>query len=136
MDGRWRWRDLGRPEAALVGAQYVDWNHNEYPNRPFIATAVQQAPWLFSGTGLHNGETAGFYGIEVGAQTTSATQGSRVLAHMPGISGPVNSAEMTYYTTPAGAKVFSAGVMNFGGSALWPIVSTMLQNLWTALTKP
>ena len=40
MDGRWRWRDLGRPEAALVGAQYVDWNHNEYPNRPFIATGV------------------------------------------------------------------------------------------------
>jgi len=59
-----------------------------------------------------------------------------VLAHIPGIFGPGKSAEMTYYTTPAGAKVFSAGVMNFGGSALWPIVSTMLQNLWTTLSKP
>ena len=33
---------------------------------------------------------------------------------------------MTYYTTPRGAKVFSAGVMNFGGSALWPVVSAMM----------
>jgi len=136
MDGRWRWRDLGRPEAALVGAQYVDWNHNEYANRPFIATGVQQTPWLFSGTGLHNGDTFGVYGIEIDARTTSSPPGTRVLAHIPGIFGPGKSAEMTYYTTPAGAKVFSAGVMNFGGSALWPIVSTMLQNLWTALSKP
>jgi hypothetical protein len=43
---------------------------------------------------------------------------------------------MTYYTTAAGAKVFSAGVMNFGGSALWPVVSTMTENLWTKLTRP
>ena len=31
MDGRWRWRDLGRPEAALVGAQYVGWNEDQLP---------------------------------------------------------------------------------------------------------
>jgi hypothetical protein len=136
MDGRWRWRDLGRPEAAVVGAQYVDWNHNEYPNRPFIVTGVEQAPWLFRGTKLRNGDTFGVYGIEIDARTTSSPPGTRVLAHIPGIFGAGKSAEMTYYTTPAGAKVFSAGVMNFGGSALWPIVSTMLQNLWTALSKP
>jgi len=33
-------------------------------------------------------------------------------------------------------KVFSAGVMNFGGSALWPTVSTMVVNLWAQLTRP
>jgi hypothetical protein len=136
MDGRWRWRDLERPEAAVVGAQYVDWNHNEYPNRPFIATGVRQTPWLFAGTKLRDGDTFGVYGIEVDARTTSSPAGTRVLAHIPGIFGPGKSAEMTYYTTPAGAKVFSAGVMNFGGSALWPVVSTMLQNLWTALAEP
>ena len=43
---------------------------------------------------------------------------------------------MTYYTTPAGAKVFAAGVMNFGGSVLWPEVSPMMQNLWKKLSKP
>ncbi|MDX6400874.1 MAG: hypothetical protein QOF27_1480 [Gaiellaceae bacterium] len=136
MAGRWRWRDLGRPEAALVGAQYVDWNHNEYSNRPFIATGVAQAPWLFEGTELRNGDTFGVYGIEVDARTTDSPHGTRVLAHIPGIFGAGKNAEMTYYTTPAGAKVFSAGVMNFGGSALWPVVSTMMQNLWTALSKP
>jgi hypothetical protein len=136
MDGRWRWRDLGRPEAALVGAQYVDWNHNEYSNRPFIATGVLQAPWLFAGTELRNGDTFGVYGIEVDARTAESPPGTRVLAHIPGIFGAGKNAEMTYYTTPAGAKVFSAGVMNFGGSALWPVVSTMMQNLWRTLSKP
>jgi hypothetical protein len=135
MDGRWRWRDLGQPEAALVGAQYVDWNHNQYPNRPFIATGVLQAPWLFQGTELRNGDTFGVYGIEVDARTAGSPPGTRVLAHIPGIFGAGKNAEMTYYTTPAGAKVFSAGVMNFGGSALWPVVSTMMQNLWKALSK-
>ena len=43
---------------------------------------------------------------------------------------------MTYYTTREGAKVFSAGVMNFGGSALWPVVSVMMQNIWTELSRP
>ena len=97
---------------------------------------MQQTPWLFRGTGLRDGDTFGVYGIEVDARTPSSPPGTRVLAHIPDIFGPGKSAEMTYYTTPAGAKVFSAGVMNFGGSALWPIVSTMLQNLWTELSKP
>ena len=136
MNGRWRWRDLGRPEAALVGAQYVDWNHDEYPNRPFIVTGVRQAPWLFAGTGFRNGDTFGVYGIEVDARTNDSPAGTRVLAHIPGIFGAGKNAEMTYYTTPAGAKVFSAGVMNFGGSALWPVVSTMMQNLWKTLSRP
>jgi hypothetical protein len=59
-----------------------------------------------------------------------------VLARIPEIFGAGKSAEMTYYTTPAGAKVFSAGVMNFGGSALWPVVSTMMGNLWAELAQP
>ena len=136
MDGRWRWRDLGRPEAALVGAQYVDWNHDRYPNRPFDVTGVAHAPWLFSGTGLHDGSRFGTYGIEVDTTTPASPAGTRILARIPAIFGPGTTAEMTYYATRGGAKVFSAGVMNFGGSALWPVVSTMLENLWGRLTQP
>jgi hypothetical protein len=136
MDGRWRWRDLGRPEASLVGAQYVDWNHNEYRNRPYVATGVRTAPWLFAGTGLRNGDSFGVYGIEVDARTSVSPRGTQVLAHIPGIFGAGKSAEMTYYTTRRGAKVFSAGVMNFGGSAMWPIVSTLMSNIWAELSKP
>jgi hypothetical protein len=134
MVGRWRWRDLGRPEAALVGEQYVGWNEDKYPNRPFHITGVRKAPWLFAGTGLHNGSTYGTYGIEVDSRTPASPPGTVVLADIPHIFGPGKTAQMTYYTTPAGAKVFSAGVMNFGGSSLWPTVNTMLANLWVRLT--
>ena len=38
--------------------------------------------------------------------------------------------EMSYYETDAGARVFAAGVLDFGGSAtFWP-VRRMLDNLW------
>jgi hypothetical protein len=136
MIGRWRWRDLGRPEAALVGAQYVGWNEDRYANRPFLITGVHRTPWLFAGTGLHNGSRFGTYGIEVDSRTTASPGGTAVLATIPDIFGPGKTAEMTYYATGRGAKVFSAGVMNFGGSSLWPTVNTMLENLWVKLTAP
>lgn len=136
MDGRTRWRDVGRPEATLVGAQYVDWNHDEYPNQPYRVTNTDAAPWLFRGTGLHDGSSFGVYGIEVDAVAPSSPAHTRVLARIPSIFGPGKTAEMTYYETRAGAKVFSAGVMNFGGSALWPQVRTMIANLWNHLSVP
>jgi hypothetical protein len=59
-----------------------------------------------------------------------------VLARIQDAFGPGKSAEMTYYETRRGAKVFAAGVMNFGGSALWPGVRTMVENLWRRLATP
>jgi hypothetical protein len=43
---------------------------------------------------------------------------------------------MTYYETPAGAKVFAAGAINFAATATQQPVSTMLENLWTRLSRP
>lgn len=136
MDGRTRWRDIGRPEASLLGDQYVDWNHDRYPNHPYRVTNTAAAPWLFRGTGLRDGSTFGVYGIEIDAIAPSSPPGTKVLARIPDEFGPGKSAEMTYYTTAAGAKVFSAGVMNFGGSALWPPIRTMVANLWAHLSVP
>ena len=133
MDGRWRWRDLGRPEASLVGSQYVDWNHGTYPNRPFTVTGRAKAPWLFRNTSFHDGSSFGVYGIEVDAVAKASPRTTTVLAQIPNIFGAGKSAQMTYYTTAAGSRVFSAGVMNFGGSALWPEVSPMIANLWSYL---
>jgi hypothetical protein len=59
-----------------------------------------------------------------------------VLARIANAFGPGKSAEMTYYETARGAKVFAAGVINFGGSALWPHSSRMLDNLWRRLSAP
>jgi hypothetical protein len=136
MHGRWRWRDLGRPEAAMIGAQYLDWYQDRYPNKPFIVSGAHLAPWLFSGTGLSNGSTFGKYGIEVDALAPSSPPGVKVLATIPDIFGHGQTAQMTYHVTPRGAQVFDAGVMNFGGSADNPAVAQMLENLWHRLSGP
>jgi hypothetical protein len=127
-----RWRDLGRPEAALVGAQYVDWNHGVYPNEPYrVAAGAARLPWLLAGTRLRSGALIdGSFGIEIDGLSSTSPPQTLVLAEIQDIFGS-ESAEMTYYTTPRGAEVFDAGVMNFGGSAQLPDVSTLLTNLWT-----
>jgi hypothetical protein len=131
-----RWRDLGRPEAALVGVQYVDWYQERYPNRPYVAAVAPGDGWAFRDTGFADGSRFGMYGIEVDARTAASPAAIHVLARIPDIFGPGKSAEMTYYTTPAGAKVFAAGVINFGGSALWPGVTELLGNVWDKLARP
>ena len=130
-----RSRDLGRPEAALIGVQYVDWNRNRYPNTPYGVVGRHRAPWLFAGTALRNGDRFGLYGIEIDARTSRSPRGVRVLARIENAFGPGKSAEMTYYETAVGARVFAAGVISFGGSALWPDVALLLDNLWQRLGR-
>ena len=131
-----RWRDLGRSESALIGETYVGWFKDVYRNRPYVVSGGTRAAWLYRGTGLRDGERFGSYGIEVSAEDGRSPRGTVVLARASDIFGPGKSAEMTYYQTRGGAKVFSAGVINFGGSAEWPVVSRMLENLWRRLSRP
>lgn len=133
MNGRWRWRDLGRPEAKLIGSQYLNWYQGLYKNRPFVVTGAERAPWLFEGTGFRNGSTFGTYGIEIDAVSPSSPPGVQVLAEIPNIFGPGQTAQMTHHRTPTGAEVFDAGVMNFGGTADDPGVGRMIENLWKRL---
>jgi N,N-dimethylformamidase beta subunit-like protein len=130
------WSDVGRTGETLGGVVYVGWSKNRFPNRPYVVTGAKAAPWLFRGTALHNGSGWGLYGIEIDQRGARPPRGLIVLARIANAFGPGRSAEMTYYTTPSGAKVFSAGVMNFGGSALFPQVSVMLENLWVKTAAP
>jgi hypothetical protein len=130
-----RWRDLGRPEARWIGIQYLDWNRNLFHNAPYVVTGARTAPWLFRGTGLTDGQRFGSYGIEIDARTSSSPRATVVLARAPNIFGRGRSAEMSYHQTPAGAKVFAAGAINFGGSASNAKVSAMLDNLWGRLRR-
>ena len=128
-----QWRQLGRPEARLLGVQYRA-NDDGTKQGPFYVIDADAAPWLFQGTGLANGsklgEMVGGYGIEADGTTRDSPPGTKVLALIPSLFGPGLHAEMTYYETEAGARVFSAGVLDFGGSAtFWP-VRRMLDNLW------
>jgi hypothetical protein len=128
-----RWRDLGRPEAALVGIEYLDWNHGEFGNGAYV---VRTARWPFTGTGLHAGSRFGTYGIEIDAPTSASPAGLHILARVPNLFGRGRSANMTFYATPRGAKVFAAGTINFGGTALWRPAAAVLENVWDALARP
>jgi len=135
------WRKLGRPEARLIGVQYLA-NDDGSRQAPFIVTGVDVLPWAFEGTGLRNGDSFGLYGIEIDATSPDSPPATHVLAAIPDVFGPGRSAQMTYYETEAGAKVFGAGVLNFGGSVLPvgrvrdPAVTRLLDNLWARLSVP
>jgi hypothetical protein len=131
-----QWRELGRPESRWTGVQYVDWNLYQYGNAPFLVVGRDDAPWFFRHTGLRNGSRFGTFGIEIDARTQFSPAGTRVLATLPNIFGPGKTGEMTYHTTPSGAKVFSAGAFTLGGSALVPPMRQLVANLWEELVEP
>jgi hypothetical protein len=127
------WRDLGRPEAALVGVQYLASNRGAN-QRGYVVDDPDS--WAFAGTGLAAGTAWGSYGIEIDARTAASPPGTRVLARVPNVLGPGLTAEMTYYETPRGAKVFAAGTLNFAASIDQPPVSLIVENVWNRLSRP
>jgi hypothetical protein len=129
-----RWRGLGHPEAALIGVQYVGSDRGGSKG-PFVVGDVARAPWLFEGTGLVTGSTFGNYGIEIDAKAPSSPGGMLVLAEIPHLFGR-RTAQMTYYETARGAKVFAAGAFTIGGNATHVPVATLLDNLWARLSRP
>jgi hypothetical protein len=126
------WRNAGRPEAGLVGVQYVA---SDYGSRQG-GYVVQGSPWAFAGTGLGVGDRFGTYGIEIDARAPSSPPGTQLLALIPDLMGPGRSAEMTYYETPSGAKVFAAGALNFTASIGEPPVARLVENVWSRLSRP
>jgi hypothetical protein len=128
------WRDLGRPEAALVGVQYVD-NDDGRRRGPWIVRSRLEAPWLFSGLALRRGDPFSSGGIEVDMLAPSSPRGTRLIAEIPNLLGPGVSAHMTYYETARGAKVFAAGAFTLAGSVWQPVVSRLLENLWARLAR-
>ncbi len=131
-----RWRDLGRPEAALVGAQYFQWNAGNYDSRPYRVVGARLVPWLFEGTGIVNGKRFGCFGIEVDARTPASPPSTRVIARMRNALGTHRSAEMTYYTTRRGAHVFAAGAFTLASRQISRRsgVRPFVENLWTRLS--
>jgi hypothetical protein len=130
-----QWRDLGRPEAGLIGAQYRD-NDRGGRQAPFVVRNTEAAPWLFEGTGLHDGSRFGRFGIEIDSTASASPPATHVLAEIPDLYGPGFTAQMTYYETPGGAKVFAAGAFTLAGSAGSSPESRLLDNLWAQLSRP
>ena len=127
-----RWRDLGRSEAALVGAQYVA-NQTE-PRGPWIARQPGRY-WIFAGTGIRLGSRFSRGGVEIDQITADSPPDVELLAEIPDLFGPGKSAHMTYYETPAGARVFAAGAFHLTrGVTTDFVVWRLLENLWQRLT--
>jgi hypothetical protein len=131
------WRDLKRPEAALIGSQYRA-NDNGSRRGAFIVANSAKVPWLYEGTGLVDGSMFGIdvggYGIEIDSTTRRTPPGTVVVAVIPNIFGKGINAEMTYYETSAGARVFNAGALDFSGSVMFQPMRTMVANLWKHMT--
>ncbi|HEY2326883.1 MAG TPA: N,N-dimethylformamidase beta subunit family domain-containing protein [Gaiellaceae bacterium] len=127
------WRELGRPEAALCGVQYLASDRGQR-RAPFTVVGADAAPWAFAGTGWHNGSQFGIYGIEIDARAESSPETVQVLCNIPDLFGAGRTAEMTYYEHWSGAKVFSAGVLDFGGKILlWRGARKLFENVWQRL---
>lgn len=129
-----QWRTLRRPEASLIGVQYRGNDEGERlgPMQPVAGAA----PWLFEGTPMADGEAWGHFGIEIDHTAPSSPRGTTVVASVPDLYGPGFTAQMTYYETPRGAKVFAAGAFSLAKEALDPVGSQLLANLFDRMVQP
>lgn len=130
-----QWRQLGRPEAALIGTQYRG-NDEGQRRAPMVVADTSAVQWLFAGTGLRPGDGFGSFGIEIDARAPSSPRGTTVVASTPGIFGRGVDAEMTYYEQRNGAKVFAAGAFTLAGLADSVVGARILGNLFARLKQP
>ena len=133
MERTQQWRNLGRPEAALIGVQY---RGNDLKTGEYVVKDTSAAPWLFAGTGLTNGSQLCCGGIEIDKTTSASPHGVKVLAEIPNLFGPGFTAQMTYYETANGAKVFAAGAFTLAASVKSPVGERLVANLWAYLSQP
>jgi hypothetical protein len=128
-----QWRDLGRPEAALIGVQYRGNDRGGHRGPWILRSGAAATPWLFAGLNLEPGQGISSGGIEIDATSSASPKGIHILAEIPNLYGPGFTAQMTYYETPAGAKVFAAGAFSLAGNVWEPEVTTLMTNLWARL---
>jgi hypothetical protein len=127
-----QWRGLDRPEAALIGVQFRGMDTGGHRRR-WILRRARAGQWIFAGTGLHPGDKFVRGGIEIDGTTGDSPRNAQVVAEIRNLYGPGTTAQMTYYQTPRGAKVFAAGAFTLAGSALRPDAWIVLDNLWQRL---
>jgi len=124
-----QWRDLGRPEAALIGVQYRANDRGGHRGAWVVTRAGERV--LFAGAPV---EQFGSGGIEIDATASSSPSNVQVLAQIPNLYGPGFTGQMTYYTTPAGAKVFAAGAFTLAGSVWDPDIEPIVERLWEEMS--
>ena len=128
-----QWRELGRPESGLIGVQYFA-NDDGSHRSAWVVQNPHAANGLFASAGLAKGEGLGVAGIEVDRLTPHSPHNIKVLAEVAWRRG--KTAQMTYYSTQSGAKVFDAGAFTIAGQAMDPGLAPFMQELWSRLSRP
>jgi hypothetical protein len=124
-----KWRDVGRPEASLIGVQYIG-NDGGTHRDAYHVRGTEGARWVFEGTELTRGSTlASGFGIEIDKRAPSSPQSLRVLAELPNLLGPGKTAQMAYYEEK-GARVFAAGSFGLVDNLWRSPVDVIMENLW------
>jgi hypothetical protein len=129
-----RWRDLDRPESALIGVQYIAYQRS--PRRPWVVRRTPARRWLLKGTDLRPGSLFGRGGVEIDHVTKASPAHIQVVADIPNVFGKGKTAQMTYYETSNGARVFAAGAFHLTRSVTTDyVVWRLLENIWSRLTR-
>jgi hypothetical protein len=128
-----KWRELGRPEAALLGVQYIANDMGQHRG-PWLLRHTPATTRLFAGTGSSAGKEFSNAGIEIDHTAPNSPRGTQVIGEIPNLLGPGLTAQMSYYSTPRGAKVFSAGAFSLAGSIRQKPVAQLVENIWTQIT--
>jgi hypothetical protein len=126
------WRDLGRPEAALIGVQYFGNDAGQHRGA-WVVHDSAGGRWIFAGTKLRPGSAFANGGIEADEIAPSSPPHTQLIAAIPNLFGTHHNADMTYYETTNGAKVFAAGAFTLAGSIWWPDVQQVIENLLARL---
>jgi hypothetical protein len=125
------WRDVGRPEASLIGIGLYRNDRGSLIGTWKVVNA-RRYPWMFRGMKLLPGHRFGSGGIEIDHTGPGSPRQITVVAEIPNLIGPGGTAQMTYYETAAGAEVFAAGAFTLAG-ARDPLSRRLMQNLWQHL---
>lgn len=139
------WRDLGRPEARVLGVQFTRAGQLTY--HPYVVH--DETHWIYAGTGLENGDAfgvAGASGYETDKISASSPPAAQLLAKGTNLQAsdelgraqadPNGGAAMTCFTTPGGGKVFSAGSVSYGGALSGdPVLARITQNVLDEFTQ-
>jgi hypothetical protein len=130
-----QWRTLGRPEERVTGVQYRA-NDEGGHTGAYELTPYGRRSWPFAGVDLGSLPAWHWFGIEFDMKTSASPPGTRVLAEVnPHLGNPAIRGQMTYYSR-GGAKVFSAGTLDFESAVGHPPYEQLLENLWQRMAEP
>ena len=130
-----KWRELDRPEAALLGVQYIGNDMGEHRGAWLLRKASASSVALLRHGLRRRAGPSPTPGSRSTTRTSSSPKGTQVIGELPNLLGPGMTGQMTYYSTARGAQVFSAGAFSLAGSIRQKAVARLVENIWAGFTS-